>query len=102
MIEDLRTEGQTPSIPLPENRITIRELPEFWQEKVRSLRAENRGLRQRLKEQEVMDNLPESWQKRIRDMRRESARYRTDLREAQTENLQLRSELGALRAKVGR
>ena len=81
---------------MSDERLTIYELPEFWQERIRGLRAENRSLRGRLNKFKGCDtNLPPSWAKRLEDLRREKGKYRTQRNEARDEVEALRSELEA-------
>lgn len=87
---------------MSDQRLTIYELPEFWREKVRGLKAENRNLRQRLKNPQMLEDLPNDWQKRIRDIRRESARYRSELRQAEAEVARLQAQLEARRSEAGK
>ena len=59
----------------------LSELPDYWQNEIRKLRAENRGLRARLKQAPAecieFDQLPLHWQKTVVRLRKECARYRT-------------------------
>ncbi|WP_197415815.1 hypothetical protein [Mycobacterium sp. IS-1742] len=69
--------------------MTIYDLPEFWQEKIRQYRRENHSLRKRLRTTEQLSadqELPASWAKRLRKLR--------------DENVQLRRERNALRDEL--
>lgn len=59
--------------------ITFYELPEFWQEKVHSLKAENQNLRRRLK---IASDPGESRDK-LKDLVSESRNLRSRLRAAE-------------------
>ncbi len=81
---------------MSDQHITIHELPDFWQEKVRALRAENRSLRARLRQfNGCQSDLPNDWAKRLEELRRENARYRTQRNDARAEAESLRAELEA-------
>jgi hypothetical protein len=75
--------------------MTIYQLPKFWQEKIRSLKAENESLRNRLNSGWTAEfkDLPPNWHKTVLQLRKDVARYRT-------ERNQLRDELAAVRAEL--
>jgi chromosome segregation ATPase len=75
------------------------ELPTYWQEQIRALRAENAEVRNRLRGDGAsltpeLDELPRVWRKRIVDLRKENASYRTQRNQARAEVAALRAELG--------
>ncbi|CAN5548926.1 hypothetical protein BH11ACT6_BH11ACT6_29780 [soil metagenome] len=76
----------------------LHELPDYWQEKIRSLRSENHELRLRLRTGGIsptpeLEELPQHWQSKVAKLRKENGKYRT-ARNA------LRTELEALRVTV--
>ncbi|WP_126316686.1 hypothetical protein [Mycolicibacterium aurum] len=83
---------------MTDQHMTIYELPEFWQEKIRGLKSENRSLRMRLgKFKGCHEELPPSWAKRLDTLRRENGKYRAQRNEARAEVEALRAELEARR-----
>lgn len=75
----------------------LHELPEYWQEKIRQYRAENRLLRSRVNKSADIE-LSARWQKTVADLRRENAKFRTERNQARAELAALRAELGAGRS----
>ncbi|WP_305093554.1 hypothetical protein [Prescottella sp. R16] len=73
------------------DRMTIHELPEFWQQKVRSLKAENRNLRDRLK----LAGSPGDWSQKTQKLVSESRGLRTRLRAAEERIAELEARTDA-------
>ncbi len=69
----------------------LHDLPDYWQERIRRYRVENKRLRGLVSNADRLE-LPPKWQKNITDLRRENAKFRTERNDA-------RAELAALRAQ---
>ena len=63
-----------------QERVTIYALPEFWQEKIRIMRAENHSLRTRLRATDRLEEqgLPPSWETKLRKLRDENVKLRKE------------------------
>jgi hypothetical protein len=72
----------------------LHELPDFWREKIRQYRIENKKLRERVNSADGIELSPR-WQKTLADLRRENGKYRTERNEARAELAQLRAEMEA-------
>ena len=72
----------------------LHELPDYWQDKIRQYRVENKRLRERVNNADHIELSPR-WQKTLANLRRENGKYRTERKALLAELAAVRAELEA-------